>query len=190
MLHVRIRSFLARHRALYWSGVAVAAAAVAATVQSHTTALERERRAWGDTRTAWVAGAALAPGDPISATQVELPIAAVSSAALADDPSGRVALQRVTAGEVLTAADVGDDVVDLLPGGWRGVALPVEVSTPAVHPGGTVDVVAAGVVLAERGRVVAVDEVSVTIAVPAAVAAAVADAALQRTAAIVLRESG
>ncbi len=66
-----------------------------------------------------------------------------------------------------------------IPDGWRGVAMPRDVVAPQVGAGDTVDVVADGRVLAAGAVVVtaATDTVGPVVAVPAAVAPAVASAA-------------
>ena len=97
-----VRSFLARHRAAQWVLVTVLAGVVAAVLAAQSAALERERRAWGDGRTVWVAATDLAPGDPALVRAVSAPPVIVAPTAVADDPSGSVALRPVSAGEFET----------------------------------------------------------------------------------------
>ena len=190
MLVVHVRSFLARHRALHWCIVASLAGAVAMVLAQQSRQLDRAQAQWGDTATVWVAMAALAPGDVVMADPRALPLAAIPDGALVvvdGEPIVDVVLRHVHRNEVLTAADVGDDLGELLPDGWRGVAIAADESTVVVTVGARVDVVADGTMLAGDGVVTAVTETAVTVGVPAAAAPSVAAAALERRAVIVSR---
>lgn len=181
MLFAHIRSFLARHRAVHWVIVGSIALATAAILATQSAALERQRRSWGEARTVWVAATDLAPGDPVVTRAVSAPRALVAPSAVVDDPMGLIARRSRGAGEMLVLADVGA-ADDLVPVGWRLVAVAADDSTLPVTPGARVDVMASGTVLARDGLVIATGPASVTVAVPAAAAPAVAAAALERLA--------
>ncbi len=189
MLIVRIRSYLARHRAAHAAAVLAPAVVAALLVHGEARQLADDRAAWGDVRTVWLSTADVAPGEAVSASASELPVAAIPAAATSDDPSGRPALQRVARGEVITRFDVAGASAGsaALPADARTVAVPVDDHSLGVLPGDRVDVVAGGVTLANDGIVVAVAPGSVTIAVSASSAPLVAAAALDRTAALVGR---
>ncbi len=179
-----IRSFLARHRAARWVLVTVLAGVVAIVLAAQSAALERERRAWGEGRTVWVASADLAPGDPVLVRAESAPTAVVAPTAVIDDPSAFIALRPVAAGEMLVLGDVGDRDA-LAPSDRRRVAVTADETTLAVAIGDVVDVidaVAAGTVVATDAVVVEVTPTAVVIAVPASAAPAVAAAALERRA--------
>jgi hypothetical protein len=192
VLFVHIRSYLARHRAVH-VGVVLAPAVVASlVVVGQLRALANDRASWGDTRTVWIVRRDLAPGQPIVASSDDLPLAAIPAAALTDDPSGRLALQRIGSGEIVTQSDVLDDEVDtrLVPPDARTVAIPTDDQGLELRTGDRVDVVAGGITLAADGIVVTVSPGAVTVAVSAAAAPLVASAALERTAVLVGRPAG
>ena len=179
MLAVHIRSYLARHRRVHWCLVAGLALVAGAAVLQHGQRLDRERAAWGSRVEVWVADRTLEPGDTLVGRAVLVPQAVVPSGALTTaPPPGAIAAQRVAAGEVVTAFDVAGGADELVPAGWRSVAVAVDERSLVVEVGDRVDVAADGVLLAPDGRVVAVGDASVAVAVPAEVAAAVAVAAL------------
>lgn len=186
MFLAHIRSFLARHRSMHWALVAAVAVAAGAAVADRSAALDRERRAWGTSATVWVAASDVAAGAPVTARRVEAPLALVPATSTAADPTGAIARRPIAAGEVLTTSAIGD-ADDLVPPGWRGVAIPADDSTLAVRVGDRVDVVAAGGVLAIDGVVIEVFPANVVVAVAAEAAPAVASAALDRLAVLVLR---
>lgn len=191
MLIARVRSFFARHRAAHAAGVVTPALVAALIVLGQSNRLDDDRAAWGSARTVWVATTDLAPGDLASARPIVLPLAAHSSAALTDDPTGLTVLQRVATGEVITRLDVlsGDasDGGAALPDDPRTVAVPVDDQSLLVVPGDRVDVVAGGSTLAVGGVIVAVAPGAVTVAVDARAAPVVAAAAIDRVAALVGR---
>ncbi len=184
MLLAHLRSFLARHRAVHWTAVGGLALAAAAIVAAQSSALDRERRAWGAARTVWLASADLAPGDPVVAHAEQVPLALVASTAVVGRPDGLIAHRSVSAGEVLVSADVGTDD-DLVPAGWRRVAVATDESSLRLRPGDHVDVIASGAVVARDGVVVEVGPAAVTVAVPVDAAPAVAAAALERLAVLI-----
>ncbi len=186
-LLAHLRSWVARHPRIYWSGVIALAVFVALQVQARAQQLDDATRAWGDTVTVWVASTDLAPGDPVSATAVGYPAVLVSPGRLDRDPAGLVAVQHIGVGEVVAAVDVGRTGLDLLPSGWRGVAIGSDDEALALTPGTRVDVVAAAALLVGDAIVVAVADGSVTVGVPADLAASVADAVLHGEASLVIR---
>lgn len=153
MLVVEVRSFLTRHRHVRRTAIALLAATAGAVlaVQSHR--LDEARRSWAERREVWVADQALAPGQPVLARRVELPLAAVPDGAVVD-VAELVAVQYVGVGEVITAVDARESVARLAPAGWRTVAVPVGQGTVPLAPGNRVDVVADGSVIAADGIVI------------------------------------
>lgn len=89
---------------------------------------------WAERREVWVADQALAPGQPVLARRVELPLAAVPDGAVVD-VAELVAVQYVGVGEVITAVDARESVARLAPAGWRTVAVPVGQGTVPLAPG-------------------------------------------------------
>ena len=140
---------------------------------------------WGPTRRVPVVARAVAAGTVLGADDVRtavVPAAVLPDANVATSPVGHVALVALAAGEVLLASRVapGTGLAGLVPPGRRAVAVPRSPATPAVSVGDRVDVVggdATGVV-APGASVVAVDDRSVTVAVPAATAPRLAVAVL------------
>ncbi len=153
MLVVEVRSFLTRHRHVRRTAIALLAATAGAVlaVQSHR--LDEARRSWAERREVWVADQALAPGQPVLARRVELPLAAVPDGAVVD-VAELVAVQYVGVGEVITAVDARESVARLAPAGWRTVAVPVGQGTVPLAPGNRVDVVADGSVISADGIVI------------------------------------
>lgn len=183
----RARSLLARHPILYWGVAGAAGLSLTFNVTERIEALDHARRAWGETRTVWVATGALTPGEVIVSGRRNFPAAVVVAGAATTDPTGRVAVQRVDEGEVIMVNDIGTGPLDLLPIDWHGVAIARDELSVGAAPGDRVSVVAAGVVLVDEAVVIAVDDLSLTIGVPAVDAAAVANAAHDRAAVLTLR---
>jgi hypothetical protein len=139
--------------------------------------LDSARRGWSEIRPVLIADADLAPGDPPLTSLVELPAVAVPPSALDELPDGARLRQRVADGEVLVGADV------TAASGPAAAAEPGTVVVPfspdraaGARPGLPVRVVAEGIVLADRGEIVAVGDEAVHVAVPASEAPAVAAA--------------
>ena len=174
----RARHFLARNPWVYWATVISFAAVVAFVIHQQLSLLEEARQEWGDTRTVLVADVDLDPGNPIRASNIELPVAALPDSALDEIPAGSELRQRVAAGEVLVASDLtrvpgpaaradpGTVVVGLTDSLSRGVlvGLPVQVA-------------AEGIVLAATANVVEIIDDVIFVAVPEREAPAVAAAA-------------
>ncbi len=186
-LLARIRTFLARHPAVYWLLVSALLVPLAASVHAKIRGLDQARHSWGETRTVWVATGAIAVGDRVTVTRRELPAAAVPADAVTASPEGRTAVQRITTGEQVTVADVGDGLVDALPDGWLGVAVPITSATVPLRPGDHVTVYGAGTMLADDALVLDVTAASVALAIPAAQTAAVGEAARLQVAVLALR---
>lgn len=156
MLVVKVRSFFVRHRHVRRTLVVLLAVTAGGMLAAQAQRLEQARRAWVDRQQVWVADTALAPGDPVRAHLVELPLAAVPDGAVAalESVDGLVAVQRVGAGEVITTLDAMAELDRVAPADWRTVAVATGDGTVGVSPGDRVDVVADGVVLATGGIVV------------------------------------
>jgi hypothetical protein len=179
VLTVRIRSYLARHRRAHWSLVAGLALMAGIIVMQQGQRLERARAAWGAPAEVWVVDGPVQPGAPLVGRLVTVPQAVVPVGALTLGPApGAVAAQRLAQGEIITVDDVAGGPAGLVPAGWRSVAVAVDERSLQVAVGDPVDVAADGVLLVSGGRVVAVREMAVAVAVPTAVAAVVAAAAL------------
>jgi hypothetical protein len=179
-MHVaaRARLVLARRPWAYWVVVATLAALAAAAVHGEMASIAAERDRWGSTRTVLVARHRLEPGDPIAADHVALPIAAIPDEALAQAPSGALVRQRVAVGEVLTALDVTgrSGPAALAEPGTVVVALSDPLARD-VAAGLHVQVVADGLVIADRARVTGVVDDVIYVAVVSDRAPAVAAAA-------------
>jgi hypothetical protein len=191
MWMAHVRSFVARHRAVYWGAVAALALVVALVLIAQSRQLSRARSAWGTPVEVWVAARDLAPGEPIAAERRSVPAAVAPAAALVGAlPEAPLARQHVTAGEVLVERDLATSRLPLLTGDRRAVSVPVDEASLAVEVGDRVDVVSAGVVIATDGVVAATGTASVTVGVATSHAAAVATAAADRTAVLVMRPEG
>ncbi len=192
MFVVQLRSSVARlgarHRRLRPALVLAAAMLAGWVVADRVQALDQARRAWDSTVTVWItADATIRTDGSIAARPVEVPRALVPDGAVAVDPSGTVATRPLGAGRIITSDDLA---VDRWPGdGRRGVSVPTDESSLPLTVGAVVDVVSSGVVLAADGVVMAVEASATVVAVPADAAPAVAAAALERTASLVLVRS-
>lgn len=185
-LLVQLRLLLARHPAIYWVAVGLVAMQTATAVDGRLDRLDAARRSWTDTRSVWVASRELAPGDAVVAEARTLPIVAVPEAALVDQPAG-IVVQRVDAGSVLTAADIGADRMALLPDGWEGVAVSTGVPSLPVEPGDRVRITDGIGLVVDDAIVISVSDSTAVIAVPEAVAPAVATAAQDQAVALTLK---
>jgi Flp pilus assembly protein CpaB len=210
-LAVRVRRVLARtvtRRTIVVLAAVVTAAAVTIALRS----AEHTRSRWGDTRRVAVARHDLVPGDVVDAGAVslhEVPRAAVAGAATDVVPLGAVVRYPIAAGEPVVGTRLAPEgltgVAALVPEGQRAVAVAVgPAGVPPVHPGDRVDVVvltpapseietadepvppAPATTLAEQALVVDASETTVTVAVPEALATAVAYAAAQGLVALTL----
>ncbi|HEV7760215.1 MAG TPA: SAF domain-containing protein [Acidimicrobiales bacterium] len=205
-LAVRFRRILARtvtRRAIVVLAAVVTAVAVTIVLRS----AEHTRSRWGDTRRVAVAQHDLGPGDVVDAGAVsvlDVPRAAVAGAATDVVPLGAVVRYPIAAGEPVVGTRLAPEgltgVAALVPEGQRAVAIAVgPAGVPPVHPGDRVDVVALtpapsetqeaeaeteaspdpATTLVDHAVVVDVSDTAVTIAVPLALAPAVAYGAAQ-----------
>lgn len=197
-----------RRAAPVWWMVGAAAAGLAGerALDAGRAAAEA-RSAWGDSVDAAVAVHDLEVGDVVGDDDVLVeprPRAMVPEGALDEEPIGRVVVAPVLAGEVVPARRVAPDGLRgtsaLVPAGHRAVAVPLEtglgVVSPAVRVGDRVDVLATFDVgggdepptgtVADAVTVIAVDDVSVTVAVPVDAAPRVAFAAARGTVALAI----
>jgi Flp pilus assembly protein CpaB len=190
MLPARVRRLgrLRYRPAARWALVAALAVAVAVTSARLVNRAAAARSEWGETVAVVVITRAVDAGRPIGESDVErrdLPRAVVPDAAVTHSPVGRLAIVDLFPGEVLVARRLAPDGLRgpaaLLPPGSRALAVPTGPGTPPLAVGDAVEVLASGgePSASPMGRVVAVDESSVTVAVPAADAPAVAFALAQ-----------
>jgi len=175
--------------------IALGLALVTATVVARTnSAADSARRSWGETRPVVVARRDLRAGEVVHTVDVvarDWPAAVVPPGALSDAPVGRALRADVVAGEALVAPRVAGagtpGAAAVVPDGWRAIAV-VPGAVPELAAGAVVDVYAIGDPTADAGeqrstrvaseaRVLAVDDGTVTIAVPEALVARVTSAA-------------
>jgi Flp pilus assembly protein CpaB len=111
--------------------------------------------------------------------QVDLPEAIIADDAIADIPTNATTRIGIAANTPLSLSLISSDDAPLqLPEGWKGVALPIDLITPPVRVGDTVDVIARDVVIASGALVAQIDPArGITLAVPGEQAAMVATAA-------------
>ncbi len=187
----RVRLLLARRPWIYWLVVAALTAGVVSAVVRASMRIERERASWGSTITITVAGRDIAPGESVVAATVrrDYPEAMVPATAVVDLPPDAVALQRISAGEVLVAADLarGSGPAALVPEGW--LAVHVNTTTAAFSVGDSVAILADGQLIAPDALVVGVDPDGPLVAVPLDDAAVVADAVTRGSVAVALSAS-
>ena len=190
----RLRLLLARRPWIYWLVVAALTAGVVNTVVRASMRIEHERASWGATITILVTTRDVAPGERVAAAIVrrDYPVAMVPATALADDdlPADAVALQRITAGEVLVAVDVTHAAgpAALLPSGWLAVHV-AATATAAFAVGDSVALLGDGQLIAADGLIVAVELDGLLVGVPAPDAAVVADAVTRGSIAVALSAS-
>lgn len=172
------RLFLARRPWLYWAIIALLAIGVALAVRQQVAAIDTTRRSWGATATVLRADEAMGPGDPILASPVELPVAAIPDGALSTVPDGASLRQRVGAGEVLVDLDVASapGPASRTPPGTVVVAV-TDPLAREVSIGTTVRIAADGIVLAAEATVVELVDEVIFVAVDPDAAPAVAAAA-------------
>lgn len=189
----RLRTSLA----LRWLAVAAAAGLVAAEASRLSTDAAAERAAWGSSAPVVVALGDLQVGDVVGPGDVsvdEWPEAVIPPGAVATPPVGRVVTAPIVEGEAVVAARLAPaglrGAAALIPDGFVAVAVPASSSygapAPPLELGDRVDVLAPDVV-ADGAVVVAVDDDAVTVAVPSADAADVADAVAASIVTLALR---
>lgn len=175
-----VRHRLARSPWIYWAVIGGLALLAGVAVAGATSGVEAARRAWGDTRTVYVAATDVAPGDGFAGriARRDFPEPMIPAAAVSAIDPDAVARQHVAAGEVIVGADVAatGGLRSLIPAGWLAVAVSEAVPSGAAV-GDLIRVASGGVVLADEGVVVAVTAAAVVVAVPADAAAQVGQAA-------------
>jgi hypothetical protein len=179
MLPVALRRLFARRPWIHWLVVIGAALATGAALRERVAGVDDARRAWGDARQVLVARRDTTPGEALEVDVQEVPAAVVPLRALAPESNSQplVARQAVSAGEIVTAIDVGraDEAgpAALLPDGWAAVPI-VESPAAGAAIGDRVQIVGDGVVLAGDAVVVGYHDGVTLVAVPIAVAPMVA----------------
>lgn len=188
-MHVaaRARLVLARRPWLYWAIVAALTAAVVVTTRNELATVERARAEWGSTQSVLVATRTLEPGDPIETERIDVPVAMAPSAALDDMPHDAILRQRVGAGEILTEVDIAPrpGPAALAPVGTIVVAI-ADPLARYVPLGASVQIAADGLLIAERATVTDATDDVMFLAVEPGVAPAVAAAAEQGLAVILI----
>jgi hypothetical protein len=186
MVHLlaRVRLTMARHPWIYWVVTAVVAGAVAMGTARAISAVDAQRRSWGEQATVWVASAAIEPGQPIRSDRRQVPRAMVPAGAVDVAPDDVVARQRIGTGEIITDVDVASPgPAGLIPEGWVAFAVPAPVAHLAsgdhVRVYAADQFVAAGVVVDDG------DSVSM-VAIPVEAAPVMATALLADTVTIAL----
>jgi hypothetical protein len=155
---------------------------LAGTIAAALTGPARERAAWGTARTVLVADHDVAAGAPIAAHAEQVPAVMAPRAALVELADDDRAASTIRAGEILVDADVaGNGPWALMPDGWRAIAVARQDASLDVRPGDRVDVHCSSGELATGALVIAATDVSITVAVTAGDAPAVAAAATDRT---------
>jgi hypothetical protein len=178
-LPVAVRTQLARRPWIHWAVVVVATVTTVAVLRDRVAGIDEARQAWGDARGVLVARGNARPGELLGVDVREVPIALVPPGALEPGAIGEqlVARQDVTAGEIVTAVDVGragqTGAGALLPDGWAAVPI-VESPPSGASIGSRVQIAGGGVVLAPDAIVTGYHDDVTLVAVPAAVAPMVA----------------
>ena len=191
----RMRMVLARRPWLYWLMVAAIATGIAVTVASAMGDVRRQRQAWGQATTVYVATRDVAVGEALAGGVVarDVPTAVVPPSAITTMPSDATATQHVAAGEIVVATDIveASGPLALVPRGWLAIDIPrtddvPDTSRPLFAVGDSAVVLADGSIVAEHGIVIDVVPGALAVAVPRDVAARVAQAATQRVAVLAL----
>lgn len=171
-----VRLMVARHPWTYWLVIAVLAGAVGLNAARAVAGVDAARRSWGQQQSVWTATVAIEPGQPLTAERRAFPRAVVPVAAVRNVPRGAVARQHLSAGEIVTDADVAaSGTAALVPQGWVAFGVPVSVDHFAI--GDHVDVYSADQRVA-TGLVVDVGESEVMIAIASGSAPAMSTALL------------
>lgn len=127
----RLRTALARRPALARTAVLALALVVGLRVQAALADAERERAAWGDTRTVWVVDGNVARGAVVSARPEQFPVAVVPPGALTSVPLAAHSARPLADGWVLVDGDVVDDAD--VPTAWVVVAVPADAGPVVVE---------------------------------------------------------
>ena len=172
------RIFSARHSWLRWSLVGLFAATAGVATHRQLAAVEAERATWGDTIDVIIAARDLSPDESIAVDILSVPVAMAPVAALTTLPDGARLRQRVTAGEILTDADI-TAAAGPAASAASGTAV-VAVADPMarnVAVGLQIRVSSEGIVLADDATIVSIADDVVYVAVPERDAPMVAAAA-------------
>ena len=192
------RLALRRRPLVYWATVVAAAAACALVVGGLTARAERAAARYGGLGPVVVAVHGLAAGDEVAAADVRIarvPHAFVPDGALSAVPEGATVLAPIYPGEAVLAERLAPEglhgVAALLPEGTRAMAVPAGPGALRVRVGDRVDLLATAVdgstrLVAGATRVVDTREGTVTVAVRAPEAPAVATALTQATVTLAL----
>lgn len=185
-----LRLELARRPWVRWIVAAATATVAAALVLGQLNAAEAARLAWVDRQAVLVAAHDHAPGEPLVLESKELPTAAIPAAAMIDIEPGSRARQHISAGEIITSADVGGRTGPAATASPDEVVIPIDDSLlssalASLSVGLDVAIHSDGVVLAASGRIVSLEGDVVFVAIAPSDAAAVSTAAQYRTASIV-----
>jgi hypothetical protein len=178
-LPVALRRLLARRPWIHWLVVLAVAVATGAVLRERVAGIDEARRAWGASRAVLVARRDTRPGELLEIDAREVPAAVVPPGALDGTPNTAqlVARQDVSAGEIVTAVDVGradlDGPAALIPDGWSAVPI-VEAPASGAAIGSRVRVVGDGVVLAPDAMIVGYHDDVTLVGVPTEAAAMVA----------------
>jgi hypothetical protein len=183
---VRARRLLARHPSIYWVTCTALAGASALMVHAQLAALDEARHTWGATRNVLVATADHEPGDALHARATALPSAMVPQSAISEAATTATARQRIAAGEVIVADDIarGGGPAGRADPGERVVGL-TDALARNIVVGADVEIIADGVILANRARVVDVVDDVIFVATAPTDAPAVAAAAHDGSAALI-----
>lgn len=189
----RLRRALVRRPWLYWVLVIAVAAVTGSIAYESVRAVEAERQTWGSTTTVHVSTRPLARGDSLDGLTVtrDVPIAVVPDDAVDAVPDGAVARHDMGPGEMLSEHDItgAEGARGLAPAGWPTVAIIEPIPTGA-NTGTRVAVAADGAVLAASAIVVGTHGDAVLVAVPDGDAPAVAAAAVESRAALLVGREG
>jgi len=179
MLPVALRRLLARRPWIHWLVVLAAALATGAALKQRVAGIDDAREAWGEARQVLVARRDTVPGELLEVDVRDVPAAIVPQGAM-DRSSGAerlIARQDVSAGEIVTAIDVGRagqaGPEALLPDGWAAIPI-VESPAAGATIGARVQVVGDGIVLAPDAIVVGYHDDVTLVGVPADAAPMVA----------------
>lgn len=198
--HLRLATFGAWARRRRWLLTAALAVACALVVQSRLTEADHARRAWGTERRVAVAVHDLLPGMLVTSDDVTVarrPVAVLTDDAI-EDPTGRVVVESIAAGEAVVdrrLAGAGRRMPGALADG-PVFSVAVDRTIPKIAVGDHVDLWAPTSArngtqrAARRARVIAVDDRSVSVSVSPAEADTVARAVLDGTLVVALSAVG
>lgn len=178
----RMRVGLARRPWLFWLIVTTTAAVAAGAARSAVASVEQEREAWGMSVSVLVTTRPVETGERLAGATapVEVPLAMTPINTVVDVEPGAVAMHPIGQGEILAEGDVSGSggARALAPPGWRLVAV-VEPVPSRAGVGQHASVAADGVVLARDSVVIGRHGEATLVAVPDGDAAAVAAAAVE-----------